>query len=367
MIIRSLAATLLISVSSTLYADGPPLRCIGSGDNTLAVVVDARVGVVHTGQALAADAEAALEGIEGAIHAAGGDPKQVIKLNVVAATQEDADAIRAAIGKRYDAANRPSVAFVVGALAQADATVGIDAVAVSTAAAATGAVVYISGQAEKGATSAEAAAGTIAGLVETLAFVGADKRNVLQARCFLTPMTAAADVVAEFDKVFGKGALPIVFVEWKSDLPIEIELIATAPAASNDAPDVEYLTPPGLNPSPVFARIVRINRGSRIYTAGLYALEPGTGEAQVLSVFEQLRDIVHSASGDLRHLVKATYYVSDADASKQLNVLRPKFYDPQRPPAASKAMVPGTGMDERTISIDMIGIVPTTVAPPASP
>jgi len=216
---------------------------------------------------------------------------------------------------------------------------------------------YISGQAEKAATPAEAAAKTIESLVKTLEHFGSNKSAVVQAKCFLTPMGAAPDVMDEFAKVFGKQKLPLVFVEWKSDLPIEIELIAAAPPTAADAPAIEYLTPPGMKPSPVFARVVRINRGDVIYTAGLYAQKPGSGEEQVLSIFEQLQQILKETSGDLRHLAKATYYVSDDDASKQLNVLRPKFYDPLRPPAASKAMVPGVGMKDRSISIDMIGVV----------
>jgi hypothetical protein len=65
----------------------------------------------------------------------------------------------------------------------------------------------------------------------------------------------------------------------------------------------------------------------------------------------------------MRHLVKATYYVSDEDASKQLNALRSKYYDPRRPPAASKAMVPGIGVAQRSISIDMIAIPSTQPTP----
>lgn len=59
---------------------------------------------------------------------------------------------------------------------------------------------------------------------------------------------------------------------------------------------------------------------------------------------------------DVRHLVKATYYVSDDGASKPLNVIRQKYYDPKRPPAASKATVPAVGVPDRSIAIDMIAV-----------
>ena len=59
---------------------------------------------------------------------------------------------------------------------------------------------------------------------------------------------------------------------------------------------------------------------------------------------------------DLRHLVKATYYVADDNTSRLLNELRPEYLEDGRAPAASKAMVPGTGSDGRTITLDMIAV-----------
>ena len=71
-----------------------------------------------------------------------------------------------------------------------------------------------------------------------------------------------------------------------------------------------------------------------------------------------------SAGGDFRHLVKATYYVSDDPASRALNELRPRHYDPARPPAASKAMVAGVGAPGRAITLDMIAVSTKTAEHP---
>jgi type I restriction-modification system DNA methylase subunit len=54
--------------------------------------------------------------------------------------------------------------------------------------------------------------------------------------------------------------------------------------------------------------------------------------------------------------------IIDNDASAKLNELRPKFYDPQRPPAASKAQVFGVGVANRSLTLDMIA-VPNEPAP----
>ncbi|HEV2295171.1 MAG TPA: RidA family protein [Tepidisphaeraceae bacterium] len=352
---RFLPALILV-FGPTVYAADEPVRYLRQGDETVAAIVSERAGVIHTNQIFWADVKHVLTLLDGSIRNAGGDPMRVVKLNVAVTTQEDADAARAAIREHYPPASRPPASFVVGALPMPDRTIGVDAVALATTRPAMRPVVYISGQAEKGESTADAAAKTIAALVKTLEFLGSKPQDAVHATCFLTPMADAEPVAAELERVFGKKTFSASFIEWKSNLPIEIELIAIAPPAKPDAPPIEYLTPPGMNASPLFARVVRINHGDLIYTAGLYADKPGSAEQQVLSIFEQLQRILKDAGGDMRHLAKATYYISDGDASKQLNVLRPKFYDPARPPAASKAMVPGVGMKDRSIEIDMIGV-----------
>ena len=58
----------------------------------------------------------------------------------------------------------------------------------------------------------------------------------------------------------------------------------------------------------------------------------------------------------MRHLVKATYYVSDNDAARWVDRTRPRVFDPVRPPAASKLMVHGVGHPRRTMTVDMIAV-----------
>ena len=99
-----------------------------------------------------------------------------------------------------------------------------------------------------------------------------------------------------------------------------------------------------------------MNRGKLIYFPGLYGMKATDGDGQVQEIFADLREIGKLAGTDFEHLVKATYYVTDNDASNKLNDLRPKYYNPERPPAASKAKVKGTGLSGRTITMDMIAV-----------
>lgn len=326
-------------------------RIADSNGDTLAVIVPAQLGVQFRSQIETADLTPHLEQMS-----------DVVKLNLVAADAQAASAARETIRKFYPEGERPAVSLVLGATRRR-MPLELDAIE-ATHPPRQRSLLFISGQAEKGETPVEAAEKTLAGLVRTLKWLGSSPADVVQARCFLNAMPARRDVA---DAAHEAGLVPMSFIHWKSNLPVEIELIANGPVSGAGAPAIEYLTPPGTTASPLFARVVRVNHGDLIFVGDLYAAKPGDGEAQVLSIFEQLKAVLQRTKSDLKHLAKATYLVSDNDASQQLNALRPKFYDPERPPAASKAMVPAVGMPDRSISLDMIAVPTTQPAEAARP
>ena len=352
--------------------------------------------ITPKGELLGNDAEsqtqAVLDHLDAALKLVESDLSRAVKLNIVVTNAEVASLVRRALAQRFPAGTQPAVSFVQSRLRHSEALVAIDAVSVAANRAGPGfgrfrtsllpgssvsqvtsirnaPRLYISGQAEKGMDLAEATAKTLASLKATLDHLGLAHDYVAQAKCFLTPMSEVKVVEEAFAKAFGTAAPPCVFVEWQSSLPIEIELVvpdlATAKTihdlvASGQTPParepLEFITPPGLTASPVFCRVVRVNDPRTIFVSGLYAKDATDGAGQVTQVFEQLQEILKASGSDLRHLAKATYYVSDNDASAKLNGLRPKFYDPQRPPAASKAQVLGVGIAGRSLTLDMIAV-----------
>jgi enamine deaminase RidA (YjgF/YER057c/UK114 family) len=361
---------------------------------TSQAVVVGNVALVHTAQLLPLDArgrlvgkgkatpqiEQVLDNLVIALKAGQSDLDQVVKLNVYAARQEVVPLVEKALAKRFASAG-PAVCAVVGVLSHPDALVSMDAVAVvqrfekkspltvhaeglaevrggsHLAILPPGPVVYVAGQAEKGATLAEATRKTLASLRATLKFMDLDSSHIVQVKSFVHPMTKLDEARKEMTGFFGKKTVPpLVFVEWTAANSIEIELIAAAPAPrGRPIETVDYLTPPGMKASPIFSRVSRINHGKRIYVSGLYG-KGDDGAGQVKDVFATLGGLLKKTGSDFRHLVKATYYVSSDDASNQLNLLRPKYYDARRPPSASKAPVAGTGRKGRSITLDMIAV-----------
>lgn len=361
-----------------------------------AAVVVGNVPLAHTTQILPLDGggkvvatgkargqiDAVLAGMERALAQGKASLDQAVKINVCAARTEVADEVRAALAKRFSGTAKPAVSYVVGKLAVPEALVAMDAIAVSretTAKSVTrlrvegihgpdgssqvavlpaGGKVFIAGQAEKGETPVVAARKTLESLRATLKFLGLDDAHVVQVKSFLTPISAAAEVEREIVSFYGgKSAPPAVFVEWSSNLPIEIELVAYAgnqPLASGEV--IEYLTPPGMTTSPVYSRLARTFSPETIYISGLYGKSENNAEAEIIDIFESLTRLSESTGTDLKHLAKATYYCATDASSTKLNELRPRYYDPKRPPAASKAMVAGAGLAGRSLTIDMIAV-----------
>lgn len=301
---------------------------------------------------------------------------QVVKLNIYLKNSTLISEVQTEIGRRFKSGKLPAVSYVTGNLSYPDALISIDAIAVSTNSSdknvkyfnsgstqvsilPPGPVVYVSGQAAKGNLT-EATLNTLKQLEETLHFLGLEKRDIVQIKSFINPisdLSTVQNVMAEF---FKEGTIPpLVNVEWLSKDPlIEIELIASSNRTlSKSNEQLDFITPKGMVHSPVYSKVTRVNYGSKVYVSGLYGNTERGIKSELSDIFDFLDLISKNSGSDLKHLVKATYYVSNDLHSAALNEIRPKYYDPKRPPAASKAMVKDVGALKAGVGIDMIGVV----------
>jgi len=305
----------------------------------------------------------------------------VIKLNVYVSHPTVTPLVERELKTRFQNMRLPAVCFVETELPRPGSMVAIDAVAITprnTAHAVhiksakvghparlgilpAGSVSYISGQAERGDGSVvEATRLTMHSLLQTLAFLRRQPQDVVHIKAFLTPVTSADMALEAIQSAFGDGVCPpISVVQWESHLPIEIELVVADVPLEDVEPTalpVEYLTPSEMTASPIFARVTRVHAPQRIYISGLIADREVPAAEEVAALFSTLARVLQSSGSDLRHLAKATYYVANDETSRELNLQRPRHYDPQRPPAASKAQVVGTGRTGRNITFDMIAV-----------
>ena len=363
-----------------------PLKCVNAdaekGMSEAVIVEDS--DLIHTMQMLPSDtkedarkqADEVLSKLDDMLKSAGAKLENACKLNICIASDEAIKPLQQSLAARFTGATKPAVAVVTGKLAAPGALVAMDAVvpaeglhtslkpllengARSCSVLPKGSKIYVSGMADTNAL-AQATRKTLEKLVAAIGHLGLDKKDVVQLKAFLEPMSDVALVRKEIVDFFDSNAPPLVFVEWISprpNPPIEIELIAPAKGDfSKETNSVTFLTPPGTTDSKVFRRVARVNHGKLVYISGLYGQISGDGGVQVREIFRSLKGILQQSGSDFDHLVKATYYVSDDDASNRLNEIRPQYYKPDRPPAASKAKVKGVGMPEKTVTMDMIAV-----------
>jgi enamine deaminase RidA (YjgF/YER057c/UK114 family) len=363
-----------------------------TGASKFVVVENENIALVHTAQILAyqqqtlvgkdhpeKQAAAVLENLDVALRMAKSDSGGIVKLNVYLKTDGIRQSIEHVLAGRFHTGNAPAVTYVTGDLSDEPfALVAMDAVALSGSNAKSvsrsapgpagmadcavlpaGPRIYISGMADTNELIA-ATGKTLEKLIAAAAHLGVDRKDIVQLKVFLQPIHAAVSVRRVIAKFFDDKAPPLVFVEWISpppNPPVEIELIA---AARGEGPDqqetVSFLTPPGTTSTKVFSRVARVNSGKMIYFSGLSGSAGQNGTDQTREILQSLRSLLPGAGTDFEHLVKATYYVSDDEASNALNEIRLEFFNPLRPPAASKAKVRGAGLAGRKICVDMIGV-----------
>lgn len=358
-----------------------------------AVIVD-KMPLVHTRQLLPLDdagklvgagsadkqIEQVLANLETVLKDSGSGLDKLIRLNVYALSNEAAKRVRELLDKRLDDAVRPAITSVLTPLPQRGVLVAVDAVAGAADAGKTvalkrcksvsgndkcadaavlppGGIAYLSGQPEGFDLTVLPVTKSMTRLMKTLGQLNLTPKDVVQVKVFVNPVTSAADVLHEVQAFFPDQLTPpVVFVEWLAALPVEIEMVAQLPAADKPAGGVEYFDPPEFRPSNAFSRVALMRAKRQIYISGLYSREPSRGEPQADLLFGQLGEILTKTGSDMRHLVKATYYVSDDDAARWIDRTRPKIFAPTRPPAASKLMVHGVALPERTMTVDMIAV-----------
>ncbi len=325
--------------------------------------------------------EQVLDNLQAVLMDSGSGMDKLVRVNVYALSTVTVNDFRERLSKRLSPSVRPAITSVLTPLANRDALVAADAVAAAdaghgqsvalrrcpavaghahcadAAVLPPGGVAYLSGQPDEGGLAASAVTRSMSGLMKTLNYLKLSPKQVVQLKVFLRPVTSADEVLREVQTFFpGQSTPPVVFVEWLASVPVEIEMIAQYPVPGKPAEDVVFFTPPEVRPSNTFSKVALLETDRQIYFSGLYASVPSRGEPQAVDVFGQLQNILTKTGSDVHHLVKATYYVSDDDAARWVDRLRPRVYDPARPPAASKVMVHAVGESQRTMTVDMIAV-----------
>jgi enamine deaminase RidA (YjgF/YER057c/UK114 family) len=319
-----------------------------------------------------------LANIEAALRVVRTDLDHLVRLHVYVADASVTREIEEVLRQRFRGSRAPAVTVVETAMPRPGVRVAMDAVAATAWPLEPGVPIRLATDALPGATerashvaiqpegpfvivSGRSATGdfgpavreTLDQLRADLDGVGLALDHVVQVKSFLGDMRQVGTLMQIVSEAFeGERVPPHVVTEWRQDSPrVEIELIATTARVERTSERVQYVEPIDTR----FSRVARVNGGHLIFTSGLYSTARDPVQ-QVREMFADLQRVIREAGSDMRHLVKATYYVADEAADREINAIRPTLYDPRRPPAASKLAVRGTGRKATASTVDMIAV-----------
>jgi len=313
---------------------------------------------------------------------AGAGLGDVLRLNVHLADTSDEKyaAAEKMIAEHWPRGRTPAVTFIPGRLPE-DASLACDAVFVLDAsshdlraihqdvedrvgvldavvAPARRDLIFASGRVGTGASYAESIPETIKLIADDYVVpLGATLRDVIQVRAYVGDLNHLDDAAAMIAQAFApRLPPPIVFVQWSKLDSVEIEFVIAGPPSDRSLGGVSFFTPPGLSASPVFSRVATVHSDRIIFFSGMLGTTAQSPMAEVTSLFDTLAQRAVAVGSDLRHLVKATYLVSDTEVDRAVTTVRPKYFDPDRPPAASKIFRHTIGPADRHLLVDMIAV-----------
>ncbi len=360
-----------------------------AGRGRAAAVVVEQGALVHTAIFHPLDADGRLQGgrdadaqaafvlgrVEAALRAGGSSLDRIARLHVYVADASVTASVDRLLAERFTGDAKPAVTIVESAMPHAGVLVAMDAVGATPRSAARGErlvvpgippapgngahvavqpegpFVIVSGRAAPGEFEAAVRA-TMEQLRGDLKAVDLAFEHAVHVKAFLSDMTRAADLRRIVAGTFDGTAPPIVVTEWRgASLPVEIELVATAPGAAGGDERLVLVEPIMAR----YSRIARVFAGRPVFVSAVGGTSADPA-AQAREMFDALRRVLTAAGSDMRHIAKVTYYVSDKAADQEINTIRPSIYDPARPPAASKISVQGVGTPGRVTVTDAIAV-----------
>ncbi len=383
-----IGASVSFDVGVSIFG-GEPMHYTDDGETISYAVSSARRDLGFTRQILSSDADQGdfgatvlVEKLRTILEAGDASLKDVLRLNVHLANAKSdlRGAAEKMIADHWPAGQTPAVTFIPGLFpggvpmacdavfvlpncgqevypitqSAANSPVRVDAVV----APAKRDLIFVSGCAVDGATYAESILPTVDQILNVHLFPhGVQLSDVVQVRAYVGDLDNWAVAEAMINSRFvDLPPPPIVFVEWANRDSVEIEFIAAASSAADTDQGVSFFTPQTLVASPLYSRVAIVHSQEIIYFSGMLGTTNQSPTAQVTSVFDNLKRRTEAVGSDLRNLVKATYLVSDREVDQAVNALRPNYYDPTRPPAASKIFRTSVGAIDRDLLVDMIAV-----------
>jgi 2-iminobutanoate/2-iminopropanoate deaminase len=136
---------------------------------------------------------------------------------------------------------------------------------------------------------------------------------------------------------------------------------------SQSAPNVQLINPATVAAPRGYSHAAVIDLGNckMVILSGQVALDPkgaltGANDLgkQTEQVFQNIKNILEAAGGNMNHLVKLGYFTTDVSRLQDIRTIRDRFINTKNPPASTLVQVNKLFRDDVLIEIEATAIIP---------
>jgi enamine deaminase RidA (YjgF/YER057c/UK114 family) len=153
----------------------------------------------------------------------------------------------------------------------------------------------------------------------------------------------------------------------KSLFLLVFALFSTLAFSQSDSSTVKFINPSNVSTPKGYSHAAAIDLGTckMLIMSGQVALDSkgnlvGKGDfnKQAEQVFQNIKNIVESAGGNMNNVVKLGFYVLDVSQIPALRLVRDKFVNTKTPPASTLVQVSKLFRDDILIEVEATAIIP---------
>jgi enamine deaminase RidA (YjgF/YER057c/UK114 family) len=288
------------------------------------------------------------------IHTTHGLP--LIKLRAFVSGSGDMRRVQEIMGEIFNEKHLalPALSVVqVGALPMEGAQVIIEAIAEDKKQVNPKGLAFISGQ------PAASVEQSLVKLENALRATGMEPADTLRATCFLSSIEESRTARTAMGTVFPGAALNFVQMQREPVAPAaECEAVARLRSPASSA--VNFLNPPGLDPSPNYSQVVQVTTPRLVFTSTQLGF--GKQESDVKLAFERLRRALASANARFDNLAMSHVYLTVPTMGERVRAVRSGFYNSSKPPASTLLPFEGLPSLDASFGVDVVAIPDVTTS-----
>jgi enamine deaminase RidA (YjgF/YER057c/UK114 family) len=300
----------------------------------------------------------ALKAVRSAAHGAA-----IVKIRAFVAGTGDLRRVASLVAETFSEGKLPIPAvstILVGALPLDGAQIVMEATAQERKNVNPAGVAFFSGQLvraseEKPRPLAEVAGESIANLEKAIAAAGTTNENLLRATCYVSVLDNPVDLSTKLTQAFPKAAINLVQLQRVTG-PSTVECEGVGRLVTAPAQPVEFLNPDGLEKSPNYTQITRVNAAKLVLTTTQQSF--GLDDAAMRLAMSRLQKMLDSQHAAFGQVVMAHGYALSNKAMAEYRRVRGDFYDKAHPPASTLLVFEGLPSSDAVFGLDVIAALP---------